>query len=489
MNMKKNDILKLTAVSLVFSCMISCGIDIEEMKEADPDAGTELELALSCAEPLVLNESNAAETALSLSWTSGSNFGTGSSISYTLEIDRADGTWDGCYSEDLGKKVYSAEISVEELNTILNGTLDAVPGTAGDYKVRIMASVTDHPEYDRASESAFTATTYSPVPDVLYITGTCTDGDWDPSQAVQMTRDAAGVFTYETVLEASEEFRFITSTGSEYPAYVRAEGSDDGLSYAAAEPQYADFNFTAPDGKSKYRITADLLDMKVTVEDIMPQTLYIIGDALPDMWDLNNKAPMTMVSSGIFTWSGALMRASDAGKGIKFLTGNDWWPGYVKANDDESDMSLAYYESQPADDADRKFAVPSVGNYKIDVDLFEMTASIERTGDAVFTTLFMIGDATPGGWSLDNATRMTASGDGIYTWTGTLKASSFRFVVSKADFAPGYWKADDDASDMGIRYSETSLSGTDDRSFSISEEGEYTVTADTANMTVTITKK
>ena len=108
MNMKKNDILKLTAVSLVFSCMISCGIDIEEMKEADPDAGTELELALSCAEPLVLNESNAAETALSLSWTSGSNFGTGSSISYTLEIDRADGTWDGCYSEDLGKKVYSA---------------------------------------------------------------------------------------------------------------------------------------------------------------------------------------------------------------------------------------------------------------------------------------------------------------------------------------------------------------------------------------------
>ena len=87
-----------------------------------------------------------------------------------------------CYTESLGKRIYSRDITVEELNNIVTG-LGAKHGTSGEYKGRIRASVTDYPEMEQYSEFSFTATSYNPAPAVLYITGDATEGGWDAAKA------------------------------------------------------------------------------------------------------------------------------------------------------------------------------------------------------------------------------------------------------------------------------------------------------------------
>ena len=60
---------------------------------------------------------------------------------------------------------------------------------------------------------------------------------------------------------------------------------------------------------------------------------------------------------------------------------------------------------------------------------------------AGFTTanaqLYMVGEATPGGWTIENSTAMQQDGD-AYTWTGNLKIGDFKFLTSNSDWLPCY---------------------------------------------------
>ena len=59
------------------------------------------------------------------------------------------------------------------------------------------------------------------------------------------------------------------------------------------------------------------------------------------------------------------------------------------------------------------------------------------TSSSFASNLSLIGDATPGGWSLDNAIVMKPMADGIYEFVGDLKDGSLKFVVQH-DFVPSY---------------------------------------------------
>ena len=474
----------ITAMLAAAASLVSCGIDIEEYKEADSSSGEELVLSSSVDEPIVLDERNSSGTALSLSWTSGSNYGTGNAISYTLSVGKAGDGWEDAWSESLGRRVYSRSLTVEELNEIITG-LGSTPGTAAEYAARITASVAEYPEMEQNSEIRFTATPYSPAPETLYIIGDMTEGGWTPSAATLMERTSGGVFSFECIAEEGDAFRFITTTSSEWPAYIPADGTENGLEFCPEKPsETVGTDFIIPE-TSRYRITADLLDMEVTVEDIMTQTLYLIGDATPGGWDLSSLTEMEMTGKGQFTWTGTLMAG---GEGFKFVTTRNFWPGYVKAVESPDDMTLRYSETELPGDEDRKFQVDKNATYRVDVDLLALTVSVTEEGAAVFSTLYMIGDATDGGWELGDATQMENTSGNVYTWSGNLNKGSLRFVVTNTAFYPGYWKASDDPEDMTLRYSETGLSGDDDRSFSIDEAGVYTVTVDTDALLLTMEK-
>ena len=117
--MKLNKINKSLFLALFGLCLLpSCQENLMELDKGD----TELKLSVS-NETVVLNEKDASATALELTWTSGTNYGTGARMSYQLEIAKA-GT-DFANSDVLiaeqqfDDKALSRKFTVQELNSYL----------------------------------------------------------------------------------------------------------------------------------------------------------------------------------------------------------------------------------------------------------------------------------------------------------------------------------------------------------------------------------
>ena len=102
--------------------------------------------------------------------------------------------------------------------------------------------------------------------------------------------------------------------------------------------------------------------------------------------------------------------------------------------------------------------------------------------EPVTTTLYLIGDATPNGWSADNATEMTRTTNGQFTWEGTLKAGSFKFITTLGEFLPAYYKGADGKATL-----RTSDDDPDDK-WTIEENHDYKVTANLLTGEVTVVK-
>ena len=227
----------------------------------------------------------------------------------------------------------------------------------------------------------------------------------------------------------------------------------------------------------------NLLDLTVTITDVLPTRLYIFGSATPGGWTPEDASEMAPGSGkGIFTWTGTLIGSGE----FKFITSKSFWPGFVKASPDANDFSIRYSATELPGEEDLKFKTGKNGTFEVKVDILKLTVSYRRTGDAIYENLYVIGEFC--GWNLDMAEKMTEVSEGVYRWSGQMNSGKFRFVVSTADFAPGYWKENDEPADMSIRFSETQLGGAEDRTFEITEAGGYIITADTKNLKVTVDK-
>lgn len=87
------------------------------------------------------------------------------------------------------------------------------------------------------------------------------------------------------------------------------------------------------------------------------------------------------------------------------------------------------------------------------------------------STLYMIGNATPGGWSANDATEMTRKTNGIFTWTGRLTAGDFKFITTLGSFLPSYNRGTDGK--LTLRSSDDQP----DESFAIEVDHNYIVEA------------
>src|SRR5690554_1326609 len=109
-----------------------------------------------------------------------------------------------------------------------------------------------------------------------------------------------------------------------------------------------------------------------------------------------------------------------------------------------------------------------------------------KTHKPITKTLYLIGDATPNGWSADEAAEMrpitnVAKG---FTWTGALSTGKFKFITTLGEFVPSYNKGDSD-NKLYLRES-----GDDpyDEQFEITEAGTYTVTVNLITLAVNIAR-
>ncbi len=435
-------------------------------------------LALTASKSeIVLTQKQAANEAVNFTWTSGSNQGTSSSISYILQVDQKGSNFAKALTFDMGKAVYAKSLTVAELNNDLLNYWKVSPNTATQLEARIVATIHSDPEtQDISPVFSFSATAYQPVSTTLYILGDASPNGWDADKAIALTPKESDptVFVYQGSLEAGT-LKFITTKGQFLPSYNK--GADNShIVYRNSDSQPDDkFSITEP---AVYKVTVSLLDLTVSIVkvDLPPySTIYMVGSASPNGWDIANATPLVQDADNpyIFTYSG-VMQAGE----FKFPVNRntDWGQDmYMKADD-----THIYLHKGGASD-DNKWTIAKKGYYAITLDLLNNTITIDRL------KLYLVGSATPIGWSIDKAIEMTEDAtDGcIFTYTGPMVAGEFKFPVNRNT---------DWGQDMYMRVDDTHMyrhkgGASDDNKWNITADGNYVITANVEKLTISFVKQ
>ena len=480
--------------------MASCADDdYMELDKGD----TQLALTAN-ANDITLDEAAHAENALTLTWTSGTNHGTGNRITYKLEMAEAGTGFANPYLvADEMTQQYTWSATTEQLNTLLRDNFGVKGDNRYAVEARVTATVAGIDDVQTAVK-ALNVTAYEPVTTTLYVTGTATLGGTDLSLAEEMTRTDNGKFTYTGYMKAGT-YKFITTLGQELPSYNRGEDGSLVLRTTADLPDNL-FEITED---HDYTITLNLLDGTITTvqsDGVKPpyDAIWFI-----DGMDGYSFKPMTqdVLDPFLFRYGAEFNNEGD----FKFATASGSWENNYKATQPDAPYTDSSVEFVKGFEPDNKWRLQSgeLGKaYKICLDI---RSGKERMLMAPFTpyeNIWLVGDAAPGGWSLDDAVPMTkdASNPYVMTWTGTLNTGELKFTCDRSSDWNGAWfmsavsgaaptgqeeKAlfiDKHSDDLKAQYLTVDIMNIDNK-WKIEEAGTYKITLNQLTETITIAKQ
>lgn len=466
-------------------------------------------LALTAsATSIQLDEQNYKNDALELSWTTGTNYGTGNRIAYTLEI----ASTETGFSEPLcimnsKTQTYSYKWT-EDLNNLLRENFGITDAEELALEARVTATVAGSDETQTAV-TTFTVNTYKPVTSTLYLIGSAMPNGWSADNAVAMKRSDNGIFTYTGDMHVGE-YKFITTLGSFFPAYVD-NGNGVPVLRTGDDDPISDKNFNIAEealGGHEYKIDVNLLTGVITVSQVEAnkarfEELYFVGD--DSGWGFE---PMTV--DPIDPYLFRIGRVFNKEGEFKFGTASNSWENMYKALNANASYTDEGMEFISGYDPDNKWYLQSneAGKaYKICVDIREDKERMMMREFTPYEMIYLIGDATPGGWSMDDATAMTADASDPYTftWTGSLGTGELKFTCDKQSDWNGAWflasedgKAptggeeqmlfiDKSSADCAAQYKDISVGGVDQK-WKVQEAGTYTITLNQLTEKITIAK-
>lgn len=463
-----------------------------------------LSLSVS-ADAVTLTEKAHASEALALSWTSGTNHGTGGRITYSLSLLPQGLAPDQAFviMQDAVQK-YDWKPSNQDLNKILLEQFHAVPGTSLNIDATVTATVAGLEGDPQVSSVKFAATPYKPVSETLYLIGDATPNGWNADNATEMARLENGIFSWTGNLVAGE-FKFITEKGSFMPSY--GNNGQGGLVYRDADDQPdLKFEITEP---HTYKIDVNLLDLSINVaqvEGITPpyDTIYLVGDITN--WSDFLLMQQDPLDPFLFRYGAFFQSAGE----FKFGTANGSWENMYKATSDKAPYTSQGVEFVKGFDPDSKWYLTDSEAgmaYKICLDIRPGKERMIMRPFTPYTEMYLVGSATPGGWDLGNATPMTVdpSNPDVFTWTGKLTEGEMKISADRQSDWNGAWfmaTSKDagptgtvqktifiDKSDNGLaeQYPDIAI-GDVDLKWVISEAGTYTITLNQLLEEITITK-
>ncbi len=461
---------RIGLIAAIFMLATSC----EKYDEFKIPTAEPLALTATKSE-IVLTQKEAANNAVNFTWTTGTNQGTGASISYILKIDKKGNNFANPASFAMGKGVYSKSITVAELNDYLLNTWKVTPNAVAQLEAKVEATISSNPETKDMAGFSFSATPYQPVSKTLYLIGSASPNGWDAGKALALTPQSdPTLFTFQGTLNAGE-LKFITTSGQFLPSYNK--GADDSHIVYRTSDNQPDNKFTINE-TAVYKVTVSLLDLAIVINKMnLPpySSLYMVGSAAPNGWDISKATQLVQNADNpyLFTYTGVM----NAGE-FKFpVNRNSDWGQDMYMKTDDTHM---YLHKGGASD-DNKWSVTKKGYYTITLNLLDNTISINRL------KLYMVGSATPVGWSIDKAVELAEDAtDGcIFTYTGPMVAGEFKFPVNRnTDWGQDmYMKTDD--THMYLHKGGAS----DDNKWNITAEGNYVVTANVETLSISIQKK
>lgn len=480
--MKKLYNILFAALLIVPSIFISCNDDYMETNLGDQP------LTLSVNhETVVLDIAAPRSEAVNFEWTSGSNFNTNAAITYTFELGVSGSNFENGIQTEFRQGKKSVSYKTEELNSILIDQFGISPDSEVELEARVTAKVHSEGIQPQVSQTVkVKVTSFKPVSATLYLIGSAAPNGWSADDATKMNTvsGASGGFVWQGKLNAGE-LKFITTLGSFLPSYNR--GSNDSELFFRESDDDADDKFVIP-ATGIYKISVNIINLTVYIETLdAPEfgELWFVGN--PTGWSFK---PMVADASDpfIFRYNADM----SAGGEFKIGTVADSWDSvFLRPVVDQTPQGTGLSVDKWAGDPDYKWNIEG-GIYKIKIDTRDM--KIDIVPFSPYAMIYLVGDATPSGWSIDNATPMVASSEPYtFTWTGTLNSGELKFTCDKQSDWNGDWFL---ASQNGIEPSGSveqmlfSASGANpDNKWKITSAGTYTIELNQLSETITIKKQ
>ncbi len=352
------------------------------------------------------------------------------------------------------------------------------------------------------------------VADVLYIVGDATPNGWSIDAPTETEKVSDFIFRYEGPL-VSGEMKACISAGSWDVEFIRPLSDQCAIGKDGAESN--DFVYSAsPDNKWKitdsgnYRLTFDLENWTIETEylgeiiavkdPIETSTLFMIGDATPNGWSMDDATELTVSPDNkyVFIWEGQLVSGT-----MKVSTERDgtFSCPFIRPSSPDCEISssgVAATDFVYTKDPDDQWRVTEAGKYRLTFDLENWTIKAEYLGTGnddskkpiETSTLFMIGDATPNGWSMDDATELTVSPDNkyIFTWEGQLVSGTMKVCTERdGTFSCPFIRPsspDCEISSSGVAATDFVYTKDPDDQWRVTEAGKYRLTFDLENWTI-----
>lgn len=354
----------------------------------------------------------------------------------------------------------------------------------------------------------------------LYMVGDATPNGWsiDFPTPLEAGEEDPLVFSWEGALNKGE-MKLCLTTGSWDAGFIRPmfHGAEIGR-----EPiNDAEFQMHAGDPDEKwyiaeagsYRLTFNLRNWTMStaflggqeapdVEPIETETLFMIGDATPNGWSMDNATAFTVSTDNkyIFTWEGDLVVGN-----MKACTEQDgtFSCPFIRpssANVEISSRGVAASDFVFTKNPDDQWHVTEAGKYRITFDLEHWTIDVQSLGGTVnpgddkepleTKTLYMIGDATPNGWSMDNPTAFTLSdAEGlVFTWEGSLVSGEMKACLEPdPTFSCPFLRPTSDGcgiDDSGVASPDFVYTTGPDNKWRVKKAGRYLITFNLKKWTV-----
>jgi len=426
---------------------------------------------------------------IGFNWTSGTNNGTNAAISYVFQMDLAGNGFQGGISDSLGKAVLTRTFKSEDLNVILLDTFGIAVGTEAILEARVIATIhSDEPVQDTTEVVQLTATPFKPLSKTLFLLGDATPNGWNAGSATPMTyvSGTAGGFTWSGKMVAGK-FKFITKRGQFIPSYNKG-ATDEQLYFRESDGDNYDEQFEITEGAT-YRVQTDLLNLTISVEKLSSAPyaeLWMTGDATPGGWDNQLVSPMFVDPADPFIFhynevltSGEFKIATEKGTNdCKFYR-----PTVENANITQTNVQLS---TTP----DYKWKITNAGPYKIILDIGKPEIRIQPF--TPYAQLWIIGDATPNGWSDGAPNPMTKSATNpyIFTYEGPLNAGEFKFPTAiGTGWACAYFMPGVNGEGTASTRMTFVEKGGPDRKWKITTAGYYKIEINQFYETISITKQ